>query len=98
MPDKLLKAIVADSVAKPIDPRVSKINNAWMDAREKALKVLKVRWAARWAIAANLHLVHPHKVDAPTNGEVILFTRQKDEVWGSLHGLRLMVEKGVTWA
>lgn len=85
--------------AKPLDPRVRKINEAWLEGHEMILGVLLKKWAARWIVSAKMRLASPRVEDYPAThtAEVILFTRQKDQVWGSLNGLRLMVADGVQW-
>lgn len=83
--------------AKPLDPRVSKINEAWEAGRAEILPVLAKKWGARWAVQSALHLASPRVESRPATGEIILFTRQKAQVWGSLNGLRLMVADGVQW-
>lgn len=81
------------------DPRFAKINEAWKAAREKTLPVLARRWGARWFIPATVRQVTPTELPVPARKptEIVLFTRQFDQVWGSFVGMRIMVDQDINW-
>lgn len=87
---------------QPVDPRVSLIHRAWAAGRVAIVTHLQgnLGGTARWAVPSRLHVVAPVRQDPPADPGIpeILFTRERDEVWGSLAGMRLRLAKDVDWS